>query len=1083
MEEVISKLVSWDPQENTSLHGHTGPVWSVKATSDDNFLFSGGEDYSIIIWDLKSEQNIGVLTGHINTVNALELCLNETVLVSGAWDGSIRIWDWRSQIHTGDLQGHTAGVYVFAVTKDSRTLVSGSGDYTARIWNVETRVLLATLNNTPNSIFALALQPDEKVLVTGGWNGVIRLWDFTTFSQLSEHQSSNEVVQCMAITPNNNFLIFGTRGNKVKVWHWNTKTEHMCFELHNNWVRNLVVTLDSKYFISASADKTIRMVNIEEKTQEFNFDRNDGYIFGLCLGKNGKKLYSGASDKIVRIRNIGTIRNVKTMTGHTRCIMSVAFAKNGEFLVTGSEDSTVRKWSTQSFTEVFNTNFHNNNTVWAVFVMEDCERILSVGGDHKLIVMDSNGNLIKRLSGHSHPIFCVSGSLDNTKAVTGAQDKNVILWDLQELKSIKVLEGHTDTVFSVKFCEKDSKVVSGSADYTVRVWFTKPFGLMTVIRIQGGMIESVAISPDLKYLAVGDRKNKVHLWDWQELTHIETFSVHSKWVKCVNFSADSKTIISCSNDLTVIAWDVEDLCLDYTCNGHKSTIRSVAVSPDGKSIASVSEDCSIRVWPIEVEDYLSIIDFVGLYDDFLLKNSILTDQFPKKSCFFKFSKLKVNILHVYCYLGKSELLLKALEQGVKIKRDLNKNSPLYYAIQRNQINCFETFIEFILENKFANKIEVLDTCRFLANDFHLLIRYSFKSLKILLNELFPKVEDQSLTCSAYTTEKLPVYRLSLTEGFNMKNFNIKENKMINPPIEFRSTRFMMNLNKGSEESLMLLRNLTQNNSKKILSAPLIKALYAIKVAQSQSEFNLEFRLLNLFCFLVFFQVGNYFNIGLYFDFFLNFIVLFRCFKFNYLREWVMFGLFFYCCFQMISLTFLLGGYLIIVFNELLRNEEYRVLGMCIKKVSDRLFPSFAILGVSKMILFRSEGYILFNYKLDVLQYDEISYISIIIFFISLIIELLIVGTDKNIREGVWVEGFQKSLHLILKIEEKMVSDINLKSKFFIESCSHPTENIESKIRKLKKNEERLVKLLESNKESINSEMTKLRSKLELLINK
>lgn len=832
MEQIMKDLNSWDPYYNQIFFGHEGAVWSTISTLDNHYIFSGSEDKSIIIWDAITGKSFGRLEGHTNTVNALELADSERLLISGAWDNSIKIWDWKNKVQVGSLDGHTGGVYCFSITKDTKFLLSGSGDYKVRIWNIGNMTEEASLECAKSSVFGLALTSDDKTVLAGGWDGIIRIWNFETKALTSQHDGAAGVIQSLAVTTDSKFIIFGTRSNIVKVLNFADKSEYFVFDVHNNWVRNLVTTPDSTYFITCSADKTMRIVNIRERTEEFNLEGHEGYVFGLSLSKDGQFLLSGASDKTLRKWKIGKPSRVTQLRGHSKCIMSLAISSNSKYIVSGAEDKIVKIWEISTKAEIGSLIGHTE-TVWGVAITKDMKNIVSVSGDKLLKIWDFRSHdEVSSLTGHENPIFCVTTSHDNKLAISGAQDKLVLVWDIENSKLLKRLEGHTDTVFTVKVTHDNNYAISGAADYTIRIWDLLTLTQANKIETKSGMIESVALNYNDSLLVLGDRSNAVHLWDWKSKLPIIKFTAHTKWVKAVAFASDGNLMASCSNDFTMRVWNASEQRQEFMMYGHSNTIRCVAFTGDNKYIVSCSEDLSVRVWDLENVQNLEVADHGSTIDSFIYLSKIKQEKPPRSTTVHTvFSSLRINLVHVYCYLGLDEYLKKALELGGGIIIDTEGHSPLYYAIQRNSQNCIDVLFTYMAELLVTSKQKFLNYCNALREDFIPLLSNSSAHLPDFLEALFHSLSGDVVPRFAVPLETLPILRYSeqvKLDPFQFVHKEELEDKLREQPVEFKSLPFAVSLNIGSNGSIEMLRSITQCCNTRIYRTSFIRILIQSK---------------------------------------------------------------------------------------------------------------------------------------------------------------------------------------------------------------------------------------------------------------
>lgn len=182
--------------------------------------------------------------------------------------------------------------------------------------------------------------------------------------------------------------------------------------------------------------------------------------------------------------------------------------------------------------------------------------------------------------------------------LSGHDDGNVRLWDIETRQLIGNLEGHQARVWSACFSPDGTKIASGSDDQSVRVWNTNS-AQCTAILGQKNRVRSVCFSPDGKTIASGSNDHEVRLWDLESSQCTVTLNGHEGPVHSVCFSSDGKTIASGSSDHSVRLWDAETGQCIAIFEGHKKAVNSVCFTPDGSKIASGSSDHTVRLWDAE----------------------------------------------------------------------------------------------------------------------------------------------------------------------------------------------------------------------------------------------------------------------------------------------------------------------------------------------------------------------------------------------------------------------------------------------------------------------------------------------------
>ncbi|KIL58694.1 hypothetical protein M378DRAFT_63110, partial [Amanita muscaria Koide BX008] len=232
-------------------------------------------------------------------------------------------------------------------------------------------------------------------------------------------------------------------------------------------------------------------------------------------------------------------------------------------------------------------------------------------------------------------IRSVCFSPDGKLLATGAEDKQIRIWDISKKRIVRVFDGHQQEIYSLDFSLDGRLIVSGSGDKTARIWdmanADAPPKVLTIndpdsLNGDAG-VTSVAISPNGQFVAAGSLDTIVRIWDIATGHLVERLRGHRDSVYSVAFTPDGKGLVSGSLDKTLKYWDVSSLLLSGNANavaatagsrtpgqqvvvkgekipspctmnftGHKDYVLSVAVSHDGQWVVSGSKDHGVQFW-------------------------------------------------------------------------------------------------------------------------------------------------------------------------------------------------------------------------------------------------------------------------------------------------------------------------------------------------------------------------------------------------------------------------------------------------------------------------------------------------------
>eukprot|EP00041_Stephanoeca_diplocostata_P026325 m.707758 g.707758 ORF g.707758 m.707758 type:complete len:973 (+) comp22936_c1_seq3:138-3056(+) len=144
---------------------------------------------------------------------------------------------------------------------------------------------------------------------------------------------------------------------------------------------------------------------------------------------------------------------------------------SGIALAAGYHDGAVRLWS-HNAAEIVCFRGHRS-AVSALAFLEDGALLASGANDTDVIVWDVVAETgIVRLHGHSGPVTAIAHLPQHKLLVTGSKDHQVKLWDIAGQYCVQTIVGHSNEVCSLVLSTYGghTRLITGSTDRELRVW-------------------------------------------------------------------------------------------------------------------------------------------------------------------------------------------------------------------------------------------------------------------------------------------------------------------------------------------------------------------------------------------------------------------------------------------------------------------------------------------------------------------------------------------------------------------------------------------------------------------------------------
>ena len=182
--------------EETRLVGHTGQVNTVEFSADGTLLASGGDDGTVILWDVATGKRRAVLTGHTGSVRGLDFGLGDDTLYSVSSGRELIVWDLDGGRQSIPLIANAGAEEIeFAVpAPDGEAVAFLSWNSPApSVWRSEVRFFdveagrLGERVATGNGHWGPTWRPpDSEQFATADVDGVVHVWDWRTGAVVAE---------------------------------------------------------------------------------------------------------------------------------------------------------------------------------------------------------------------------------------------------------------------------------------------------------------------------------------------------------------------------------------------------------------------------------------------------------------------------------------------------------------------------------------------------------------------------------------------------------------------------------------------------------------------------------------------------------------------------------------------------------------------------------------------------------------------------------------------------------------------------------------------------------------------------------
>ncbi|KAJ2938260.1 hypothetical protein O0L34_g17601 [Tuta absoluta] len=567
----------WHVMSNSKVHtfkGHSGRILCMCVTRESQYLLTGSEDTSVIVWDLHTLAVKTTILEHIAPVLCVAAIVNRSLVISGGEDSAVIVTSLVDGALVTKLDHHRGSITGIKVIQDGDILVTASQDGTVCTWNVDNFTLLSTITTgvpvhamevTDDNVFLITLQGDHELhlrtFITGTHLHVLKRHKAKVKCFCVGHDSSRAAVGCvdqriyvytlhsgqllrtlaaahdlaaLAVADKDHFLL-AAGGNRVTIYSFHTEDNLTNFRPTKQTKRRQTKSTTNVSLLQAEQSELIPISCLE-------------------VSRDGQLAASGCARGLVRVWQLSTHRLQATLNGHMGHVTCVTFSPNNLLVLSGSEDRTVVVWRLDDNSPSLTYKGHTS-ALQSLLMMSDGRRAMSSDRARNVNVWLVDSGIV--LHSTTGPSMSLEVTLNMKYAVLSDGDNAVRIWALaggdsgDERRNVS----HAERITCFALTADSQHVVTGSMDMSLKVW-----------QLDGGKLSQVLVG-------------------------------HSDIVTCVAVSITNKTqVISGSWDCNLIVWDINTGSEIHLLSGHIGKVTCVKITGDGTIAVSGAEDKTLIIW-------------------------------------------------------------------------------------------------------------------------------------------------------------------------------------------------------------------------------------------------------------------------------------------------------------------------------------------------------------------------------------------------------------------------------------------------------------------------------------------------------
>lgn len=238
---------------------HQASVYALARGASDEFLFTGGGDRVVPLWNIQSGQQEPFLVRTEAPVYSLNFDVQTAVLFIGCSNGTLHAIDTRTRVELKAWSLDSNGLFDLKSDSSRNRLLVCGGNGVLTVIEAKTLEVLRSIPLSDGKLRRIALRGEGDLVAVADNSGLVHVLDADSYQTVESISAHDEGSTAVAWHPSKPVLVTGGKDAYIRCWNMNEGYKQVLhFAAHQSAIYDIVYHAQHNCFVSCSRDKTIK---------------------------------------------------------------------------------------------------------------------------------------------------------------------------------------------------------------------------------------------------------------------------------------------------------------------------------------------------------------------------------------------------------------------------------------------------------------------------------------------------------------------------------------------------------------------------------------------------------------------------------------------------------------------------------------------------------------------------------------------------------------------------------------------------------------------------------------------------------